>query len=209
MKDSPLLLSALLRSAYPMFRPLARLFGCSFCLVAAASCSVIVNTNDREPCASSTECSARFGEPSACVNATCTKLLTTECTEVYPANALSQDNVLLVGFMGALAGGPDDYGVPTKEGAEVALHEMEAAVNGLPAPTGSTVQRHLAMLVCDDSSDPVRVARPLIEDANVPVIIGSSYSTPTLKLFKGAAHAAQVLVLSPPATSPAITDEAD
>jgi ABC-type branched-subunit amino acid transport system substrate-binding protein len=209
MERSAVAASRSFRALQPAFRHVARLLACGACLLAVASCSVLVNTKDREGCSSSTECTARFGEPSACVNAACTKLLTPECTEVWPRDALSQDNVLLVGFMGALSGGPDDYGVPTKEGAQVALHEIEATVNGLPPPTGSTVQRHLAMLICDHGSDPSRVARHLIEDANVPVIIGASYSSATLKLFDEVARPAQVLVLSPSATSPALTAHDD
>jgi len=171
---------------------------------------VIVDTKEREACTSSAECTARFGEPSACVNTECTKLLTPECTEVWPANAMSQDNVMLIGFMGALAGDFASYGTPTKEGAELALSEIEVAGNGLRPPTDSKVgQRHLAMLICDHASDPVRVARHLVNDANVPVIIGDSFSTPTLDMFDKVALPAGVLVLSPSATSPALTDHED
>jgi len=179
-------------------------------VLAAAGCSVIVNTEPRESCTSSSECTARFGEPSACVNAECTKLLTPECTEVWPANAMSQDNVMLIGFMGALAGEFASYGTPTKEGAELALQEIEVLGNGLSAPTNAkTGQRHLAMLVCDHASDPSRVARHLVQDANVPVIIGDSFSSATLTMFDEVARPAGVLVLSPSATSPALTAHDD
>ena len=171
---------------------------------------MIVNTDEREPCTSSKECTTRFGEPSACVNAECTKLLTPECTEVLPANAMTQDNVMLVGFLGALAGDFASYGTPTKEGAELALNEIELAGNGLSAPTNSnTGQRHLAMLVCDHAEDPSRVARHLVENAKVPVIIGDSFSSATLKMFDEVARPAGVLVLSPSATSPALTAHGD
>jgi ABC-type branched-subunit amino acid transport system substrate-binding protein len=117
---------------------------------------------------------------------------------------------MLVGFMGALAAGADDYGTPTKEGAEVALHEIEDVFHGLGPPLNSpALQRHLAMLVCDHGSDPSVVARHLVEEANVPVIIGASYSSATLKLFDEVARPAKVLVLSPSATSPALTAHDD
>ena len=186
------------------------LFACGVSLLGTSSCSVIVNTEEREACTSSQQCTARFGEPSACVHAECTKLLTPECREVWPANALSQDNVMLIGFMGALAGDFASYGTPTKEGAELALSEIEVGGNGLRPPTDSKVgQRHLAMLICDHASDPVRVARHLVEDANVPVIIGDSFSSATLDMFDKVALPAGVLVLSPSATSPALTDHDD
>ena len=200
----------LIRTLGPALRRASWLLACAVCLLAALSCSVIVNTEDREGCTTSKECTTRFGEPSACVNAQCSKLLTPECTEVWPANAMSQDNVMLIGFMGALAGDFASYGTPTKEGAELALKEIEVLGNGLSAPTSSnTGQRHLAMLICDHSSDPSRVARHLVEAANVPVIIGDSFSTATLKMFDSVARPAGVLVLSPSATSPALTDHDD
>lgn len=123
---------------------------------------------------------------------------------------MSKDNVMLIGFMGALAGDFASYGTPTKEGAELALNEIEVLGNGLSSPTNTnTGQRHLAMLVCDHASDPVGVARHLVEKANVPVIIGDSFSSATLKMFDAVARPAGVLVLSPSATSPALTDHAD
>jgi branched-chain amino acid transport system substrate-binding protein len=122
---------------------------------------------------------------------------------------MSKDNVMLIGFLGALAGDFASYGTPTKEGAELALREIEVSGNGLRPPTNASGQRHLAMLICDHASDPARVARHLVEDANVPVIIGDSFSTATLDMFDKVALPAGVLVLSPSATSPALTDHED
>ena len=184
------------------------LLACLASSLSASSCSVVVNTKERASCDTSSECTARYGEPSACVNSACTQLLSKECTEVWPANALSEENVVLIGFMGALQGSYASYGTPPKEGAELALQEIELNANGLPAPTTSNSvrgQRHLAMLVCDHGSDPSRVARHLVEDAHVPVIIGGSFSSTTLQLFDDVARPAGVLVLSPSATSPALT----
>jgi len=179
-------------------------------VLAISSCSLVVNTKDREGCSASNECTARFGEPSACVDSQCVQLLTPECSEVWPPGALTQSNVMLVGFMGDLAAGKNAYGTPTKEGAQVALEEIEKQANGLPPPSNSpALQRHLAMLICDHGSDPSAVARHLVNDAKVPVIIGDSYSSVTLKIFDEVAHPAGVLVLSPSATSPALTDHDD
>jgi len=187
-----------------------RVFACGAGVLVLTSCSVIVNTKDRAGCSASSECTSRFGEPSACVDAQCVELLTPECHEVWPAGALSQSNVMLVGFMGDLAAGKNAYGTPTKEGAQAALQEIEKQANGLPPPSNSpALQRHLAMLICDHGSDPSSVARHLVNDVKVPVIIGDSYSSVTLKIFDEVAHPAGVLVLSPSATSPALTDHDD
>jgi branched-chain amino acid transport system substrate-binding protein len=178
--------------------------------LAVSSCSVVVNTKDREGCTSNAECTTRFGEPSSCVDSECIKLLTTECTEVWPPNALAQDNVILIGLLGALTG-TDPYGGPTTEGAKLALSEIENSARGFSAPLSApdSGQRHLAMLVCDHGSDPVRVARHLVDDVKVQMIIGASFSTATLKVFDEVAGPANVFVLSPSATSPELTDHVD
>jgi branched-chain amino acid transport system substrate-binding protein len=185
------------------------------CLLGAATpllgCDAIVDTSGRKSCSTHAECTQRFGEPSTCVESSCVKLLSEECTEVLPDGLLEEDNVLLFGFMGALRGDDASYGTPTKEGAQVAFEEIERLTNGLPGVQGQG-KRHAGMLVCDHGADPAaneRVARHLIEDARVPAIIGPSFSGVTIRVFENVAHPAGALVLSATATSPAITTVPD
>ncbi|HKO49039.1 MAG TPA: ABC transporter substrate-binding protein [Polyangiaceae bacterium] len=194
----------------PLCRKARRQLLVGACALAVSSCSLVVDTKDREGCTTTSECTKRYGEPSACINSECIPLLTPECTEVWPPNALAQDNVILVGLLGALTG-PDPYGEPTTEGAKLALSEIENSATGFSAPLSApdSGHRHLAMLVCDHGSDPVRVARHLVNDAKVQMIIGASFSTATLKIFDQVASPANVFVLSPSATSPELSDHVD
>lgn len=170
-------------------------------------CDAIVDTKGRAPCVTNSECTSRFGEPSLCVESACVKLLSTECTEVWPPNALSQDNTMLIGYLGELTG--LQYGGPPMEGMKLALSEIETNYNGFPGASLDSPRRHLAMLVCDHGKDPVRVTQHLVQDAKVPVIVGASFSGTTLTIFDAVAGPANVMVLSPSATSPALTKHED
>ena len=176
-------------------------------LLPVLGCDAIVDTSKRAPCATHAECTQRFGEPSACIESSCVKLLSEECSEVLPAGVLEKDNVILFGFMGALKGDFASYGTPTKEGAQLAFEEVETSLNGIPG-VGNQGQRHVGMLVCDHGADPKKVARHLTEDVKVPAIIGPSFSGVTLQVLDVTVPA-QTLLISASATSPALTDVAD
>lgn len=176
-------------------------------VVPLAGCTLVVDTSKREPCASHAECTERYGEPSACVESSCVKLLTEECTQVLPEGILEKDNTILFGFMGALTGDFASYGTPPKEGAELAFDEIQANSNGIPG-VDDQGQRHVGMLVCDEGADPKKVARHLAEDVKVPAIIGPSFSGVTLDVLDVTVPD-QTLVISATATSPALTDVDD
>ena len=164
-------------------------------------------------CTSNAQCSSRFGEPGYCrPDAVCTKVLTPECTEVVPAGALSEEEVILAGFMGPIKKGDpnESYGLPLRQGAELAFTEIESVAHGLPGVEGGG-QRHLAMLVCHDNERTRErvVAEHLARQVRVPVIIGPSFSGVTVRITTDVTIPAGVLALSPSATSPEITGLVD
>jgi hypothetical protein len=141
------------------------------------------------------------GEGGYCLpgaNRTCKTLLTPECTEVFPTNALSQDNVVLVGLMAALTDNRE-YGLPHKIGAQVALDDI-GRYGGLPALSAGGQPRRLAALICDQKMD---AARHLV-GLRVPAIIGASTSGVTIDVLGDVTQPAGVLLFSPAATSPAL-----
>ena len=181
-----------------------------------ASCSLVVDTSEREPAGSSTEplctqhseCTERLGEPAACVDGKeCVKLLDEDCLEVLPEGVLEDDDVLLFGYMGTIAGEFASYGIPTKEGAALAFREIET-INGIPGVPGPG-RRHIGMVACNHGADPVAVARHLIEEVKVPAILGASFSGVTLRIFDSVALPNQALILSHSATSPDLTFKTD
>jgi branched-chain amino acid transport system substrate-binding protein len=191
-------------AAWPTFRSLLA----AGLVVPLAGCTLVVDTSKREPCTSHAECTSRYGEPSMCVESSCVKLLSQECSEVVPEGLLEHDDVILYGFMGVLRGASADYGTAAKEGAELAFDEIETQTGGIPGAEGEPRQRHVGMLVCDHGSNPKEVARHLVEDVKVPAIIGPSFSGVALKVLEVTVPS-QTLLFSPQATSPALTDYDD
>lgn len=166
------------------------------------------------PCTTSRDCSERLDEPAYCrPDGVCTRVLTPECTQIVPDGALSRDHVILTGFMAPVHGQSASEGTPLRQGAELALREIEAVTNGIPSADAGP-QPHLAMLVCHDSPDalnalerPINVARHLVDTVRVPAIIGPSKRPPNaVDIITEVTSPGGVLTLSPSATHARIPD---
>jgi branched-chain amino acid transport system substrate-binding protein len=134
-------------------------------------------------------------------------VLTAACNEVVPEDALSRDGeVILAGFMAPVRGRFESHGTPLRQGATLALEEIEARTQGIPSADSGRV-RHLAMLVCHDSPDdlntlqrPADVARHLVQ-LGVPAVIGpSKIPSGVTSVIIDILSAGGVLTLSPSAT---------
>jgi branched-chain amino acid transport system substrate-binding protein len=158
-------------------------------------------------CSSNQECIVRLNAPAICrlPNHVCVKLTTADCAEVYPEDALGEDQTIVLGFLGPLTGADASSGKPTWQGVKLALNEIEVTAKGLPM-RGSTDRRRLAFVACDDANDPIAVARHMAEDIRVPAIVGPSFSGVTLDVATKVTIPDGTLLMSPSATSPAITD---
>lgn len=161
-------------------------------------------------CSKHSECTTKLGQVAICrTDGQCAPLFTPLCDEVLPAGAEKNDDMFLVGFMGLVKGPSASYGQAQKGGEAVALDELQNNLGRLPGATGNDARRNLAMLVCDHGTDNgSTAANHLVNDLKVPAILGASYSGVTLNAF-GIAQPRDVLVFSPAATSPALTNEAD
>ncbi|RRR71815.1 MAG: amino acid ABC transporter substrate-binding protein [Candidatus Viridilinea halotolerans] len=120
-------------------------------------------------------------------------VLTTGCSNAQP---------IRVGYAGQLTGPHSDLGVDGRDGALLAVDEINAAggINGRP----------LELLVRDDRGDP-EVARQVsgeLLDQDVVAIIGHSTSTQTEAVFE-AINAAGVVLVSPTASSDQFTGQDD
>ncbi|MEZ4370263.1 MAG: ABC transporter substrate-binding protein [Polyangiaceae bacterium] len=162
---------------------------------------------ERLVCASNSECTSRLGEPAVCRPAdnSCAKLLTSDCTEIFPEDALMEGETIVLGFMGPLRDQFASVGIPLRQGAELALNEIETRTNGLPAVGGGGQQRHVVMLGCHDIDDPERVARHLVDDVQVPAILGPAFSGITVQVTTDVTIPGNVMTISASATSPDIT----
>lgn len=209
--------------------------GAALCLPQLTSCNLVVDTSanqcesdrdcaekgpefagtlcsrqklcERLVCSSSAECSTRLGEPAVCrpSDKACAKLLTEDCTELFPEDALMEGDTIVLGFMGPLRDQFASVGIPLRQGAELALNEIETRTNGLPAAGGSAQQRHLVMLGCHDIDDPERVAEHLVNQVQVPAILGPAFSGITVQVTTDVTVPGNVMTISASATSPDIT----
>lgn len=139
---------------------------------------------------------------------TCVKVTSAECTTIYPEDAdFSQDNPFIVGSIFPTTGDYALLGKPLENGVKLALRDFDKNTNGLP-PIGSGSTRQFILIGCDDQLDDTRAvaaANHLANTLKLPAIIGAAYSGTTIKLMTEVAKPAGTLMISPGATSDAIT----
>jgi branched-chain amino acid transport system substrate-binding protein len=137
----------------------------------------------------------------------CVGLLSKECTTVYG----DYKNVDAVFFGSVLptTGGDASTGRPIENALKLALDEFNLTASGLPALPGSTKRRPMVLVGCSDDSDnatAVIAAKHLAEDVGVVAIVGGAFSGITIDIANTVTIPDGVLLISPSATSVAITD---
>jgi ABC-type branched-subunit amino acid transport system substrate-binding protein len=143
---------------------------------------------------------------------TCVSLVNELCTTVAGTSdaAWKDDNALIFGSILPTVGPDAQIGILVENGIRLALDEF-ANTNGIPSAT-SGMNRPLVLVGCNDGPDedrPIEAARHLVDDVGVPAIIGYAFSGSTIKIATDVTIPAGVLLFSPSATSPLITDLAD
>jgi branched-chain amino acid transport system substrate-binding protein len=118
-----------------------------------------------------------------------------------PANAESAP--IAIGAVLPLTGDAAHWGIPARNGAELAAEEINRA--------GGVGGRRLALAVEDDHSQPadaVAAFNRIVAGTVAPVVLGATTSSATLALAP-LAEARQIVLISPSATSPKVTDAGD
>lgn len=103
-----------------------------------------------------------------------------------------------IGFVGGLTGRTADLGVAGRDGALLALEQVNAA--------GGVGGRPLELVTADDQQDPEAAARAFkqLQDAGVALVLGPMTSAMAMVMVP-LANAAGVLLLSPTVTTSALT----
>jgi branched-chain amino acid transport system substrate-binding protein len=128
------------------------------------------------------------------------------CKTVYgvePSQALNHD-VIQVGMLMPTTGELGPVGLAMELAVGLAAVEINQS--------GGIDGRSFAVISCDtgtDTEQAVLAAQWLIEGARVPAIIGPARSTVALEVFNRVAHSRETLVMSPSATSPALSEVRD
>lgn len=171
-----------------------------------------VGQREDTPCTSSAECSERFDAPTLCRarDARCVPLLTDEC-DSFSGDALA-DNALVFGSIQPTTGLDAATGRSIRRALDLAVEDFEVGSKGLPPVTGESARRPLAIVHCNDdgqSENAVRSARHLAGELALPAIIGASFSGVTLDVATEVTIASDTLLMSPSATSSALSELED
>ena len=162
-------------------------------------------------CTTNSECSAGSGQPSICrADRTCATLTSDDCkTLIADPVDLADSQTLWFGMLAPLDSVHGIFNVAKENAAELARREFNLVAGGLPALTEGGPRRRFAFVVCDDSVNADRAARHLADDVGVPAIIGPVFSDTLIRVATEVTIQRGVLLISPAATSPFITNLAN
>lgn len=160
------------------------------------------------PCATHQDCTALLGPYHVCRHeaGVCADLRSTECAVVE--GDYTNDDAFLFGVVVPTEGEAAQTGRSLTNAVRLALREFEQTANGLPPKPGATARRPLAFVGCNDNgdADTAVAAAQHLTSLEIPAIIGAAFSGITIKMATEATIPAQTLLISPSATSVALTD---
>ncbi len=166
-------------------------------------------------CTTNQDCIATLGDFTICrkQDFKCAKLTAPDCPTVI--GDWKNDNAVIIGSILPTVGVDSASGIPLLNAIALAVDEFKTGASGLPPAIGTTARRPIVVVGCSEESNdpndadaPVRSAKHLVNDVKVPAIIGASFSGDTQAVAEVTIPAG-VLLMSPTATSVAITSLAD
>jgi branched-chain amino acid transport system substrate-binding protein len=135
------------------------------------------------------------------------QIVSSECTTVV--GDYKNDNAVLVGSLAPTTGSDATTGKPIENAIKLAVGDFEKGANGLPPRPGTSARRPIVLVGCDDSNEPVKAAAHLVDDLGVQAVIGAAFSGVTIKVATDVTIPKGALLVSPSATSVAITSLQD
>jgi len=161
-----------------------------------------------EDCNTDSDCT--LGQ--VCSSGICSKntgsnlLLTPPCQKIYGVSELEakSDNVYLLASILPYTGELATYGPDIDKAIELAVEQINQS--------GGVLGTKIGVISCDSATDAsvaIKAAQNLVDTGRIAGIIGAAASSITIEIFNAVAHDAGVLVMSPAATSTAITNVVD
>jgi len=184
-------------------------------LITTPACTVALDFDDE--CAADGDC-ATLGAGLRCDEGFCVKKALIEpapcatceansgCDRLYGEDPrlVPADSIVTLGTLLPRSGALGAFGEAMDNGVRLAVSEINQS--------GGVLGKKLAVISCDDGTDAdqgERATRHLADVAGVKAIIGGGASGVTIEAFNRVAKAARILMMSPSATSPAITNLPD
>ncbi|MCC6623476.1 MAG: ABC transporter substrate-binding protein [Deltaproteobacteria bacterium] len=170
---------------------------CSLALDFEDECAV---DGDCAPLGRGLRCDAGFCVPKDLVE------VAGPCNRLYGEDPRTAEpgSVIMLGTLLPRSGALGAFGDGMDNGVRLAVDEINQS--------GGVLGKKLGVLSCDDGTDVTQAeaaARHLVDVARVDAIIGSGASSVTIETFNRVAKADRVLMISPSATSPAISNLPD
>ncbi len=133
----------------------------------------------------------------------CVPLMSEECTTVF--GDYRNDSAVFIGSLLQTEGDYASTGRPAENAIRMAIRDIATANNGLPPAPGASQPRPVVLVGCNSGRAPIAAARHLVDKVQVPAIVGASFSGVTIQVATEVTIPGKVLLLSPSATSAAIT----
>ena len=195
---------------YRQLSGLPRLAAAACFGAAVLACNTLLSLGDYHEligCAHNRECIiASGGAPAIChqVSHLCVPLLSEDCAKV--SGPVESDTTIVIGTLFTLKGTNQSSGVARTQSVELALGELGQTIIGLPSLSNGA-PRALVAVECDDSSDIPVATRAAQHRAaiGVPAIIGPGGSGLVAAVAQSVTIPAHIFLISPSATSAALT----
>jgi hypothetical protein len=156
-------------------------------------------------CTRNSEC-ADAGTQALCRKGACVPLASEDCTVLAERGDVQNDATLWFGAMLPLSGEHGKlFGQANANALDLARRDFVTMHRGLPSPRIGEPARPLAVLMCDDSNDPPRAARHLVDEVGVPAVVGFHLSREVTELAGSLFVPRGVLAVAALNVSPLVT----
>jgi ABC-type branched-subunit amino acid transport system substrate-binding protein len=141
-------------------------------------------------CKLNSECNAKLGEPAWCVQpgtaaAACVPLMTDDCQTI--TGDPTDDNAVLIASLLSITGAQASTNLARQQSAILAVEEINQAnaSGGILQSATPGDARKLVMLSCDEIANLPRAVTHLVQELQVPAIVGPNLSQDTLDVTLG------------------------
>jgi ABC-type branched-subunit amino acid transport system substrate-binding protein len=149
--------------------------------------------------------------PAVCLKSVgkCARLLSADCRSFI--GDYRNDDAILIGTFFATTGPTGAANSSREQSAILAAEELNSSIagGGLPPATDGGMVRPLLVLQCDAASDPLRVARHLVDDLHVPAVVGPNAGQDVVDVTQQVSAKGGMLLMSPTVLSSSVSNLVD
>jgi hypothetical protein len=153
-------------------------------------------------CVAARDCARDGGGPARCIEGACVALASPDCTVHADPAVLEDDATVWIGSMFPTS--PD--GALELAAVDLARKDFDQMMSVFARANPDAHVRPFGLVACDDTVDPMRAARHLVNDVRVPAIVGMNTAAEVIDVTGGVLLPKRVLAVVSRSTSPLITE---